>query len=104
MLSLLAALLVVVWRHRWGPIAARGWGSLFFSQLGGVLWLVATLAQLQAEALGAGVVHGRALWGSWLPQLGFGMWLSSNLLYDLALHCPPRIGPPVCFLRRRLQS
>ena len=39
----------VISRRHWRPFAARGWGSLAFSQIGGMLWLVGTLAQVRVS-------------------------------------------------------
>ena len=81
MAAFLAAAVVVQLRRRWLPLRARGSLSLLFSLLGGMLWLYSTLPPLAERfRFGLGPEAGD-LFVLWLPLVGFGLWLSANLVY-----------------------
>ena len=80
-----ASIVLVCIKWNWIPIKARGAPDLIFSFLGGIIWLLASLAQLKGEMFGYDIGNS-TLWQLYLPlTCGFAVWLSSSLVYLRAM-------------------
>lgn len=73
--------LVVIIRHSYVPIAARGATALLVTFTGGIVWLLTAAANIQGESFGYDIDEA-AHWHLWMPLLfGAGLWISSSLVY-----------------------
>lgn len=80
--------IVVVFKHAYVPIAARGAFGLFVNFGGGIIWLLSAVAHIQGESFGYDI-NAPAKWHLWIPLFGAGLWISSSLVYlrtMVALH------------------
>eukprot|EP01043_Picozoa_sp_COSAG02_P000921 COSAG02_NODE_19_length_53976_cov_37.338512_3_plen_480_part_00 len=104
---LCVAQLVVVFRRRWIPIRARGAASLVGSYMGGIAWVIAALATVDAEDYDydSGQTEPMGLMGAWMPFLGFGLWLTASVMHLRAMvkihifhEVPIAFFPHMCFV------
>lgn len=78
---LVMGLLVVIIKHSWLPIQARGATSLICSYVGGIIWIYSAVSMISGEMAGYDASR-PALFKLWLPLVyGSGLWLSASIAY-----------------------
>lgn len=77
-----AASLLVIVKHAYVPIAARGATGIVVSFCGGIVWVLSAAANIQGETFGYDIADA-SLWQLWIPLCaGAGLWVASSLVCE----------------------